>query len=307
MLSASATCCAAIRPGRNTAGIPWLISTMVDSIPTSQGPPSTTRSTASPSSSRTCCADVADRRPNRLADGAAIPPPNARNNRCAIGCEGTRTPTVSCPPVTRSLTWAARLNTMVSGPGQNFSASAHAPRGTSAAQYFRSLASATCTITGWSAGRPLAANSFLIAAGFEASAPSPYTVSVGKATSPPSRRIRAAGSIWSSLIKAGCRSTRQQAQRFFIFFAGFPQHVFGQIRCGRLLVPFTRFKPVPHELLVKGRRIRADAILVFRPEAGGIRRQCFIDKVQGSGFVLSELELGIRDNDAACERICGSF
>ena len=54
--------------------------------------------------------------------------------RCATGCEGTRRPTLSCPPVTTSCTCAARGTISVSGPGQNASASARAPAGTSRAQ-----------------------------------------------------------------------------------------------------------------------------------------------------------------------------
>ena len=52
-----------------------------------------------------------------------MPPPKAVSSCCAIGCEGTRMATVSWPPVTTSCTLAARGSTMVSGPGQNLSAS----------------------------------------------------------------------------------------------------------------------------------------------------------------------------------------
>ena len=45
------------------------------------GPPSSTRSTSSPRSARTSAAVVGLTRPNRLADGAATPPPNAREQR----------------------------------------------------------------------------------------------------------------------------------------------------------------------------------------------------------------------------------
>ncbi len=40
-------------------------------------------------------------------------------------------------------------------------------------------------MSGWLAGRPLTAKIRRTASGFSASAPNPYTVSVGKATSPP--------------------------------------------------------------------------------------------------------------------------
>ncbi len=49
-------------------------STMVDSTPTRHGPPSSTRSTSAPRSSRTSAAVVGLTRPKRLADGAATSP-----------------------------------------------------------------------------------------------------------------------------------------------------------------------------------------------------------------------------------------
>ena len=76
-------------------------STMVDSTPTAHGPPSSTRSTSSPRSARTWSAVVGLTRPKRLADGAAMPPPSARSSCSASGWSGTRSPTVSWPPVTR--------------------------------------------------------------------------------------------------------------------------------------------------------------------------------------------------------------
>src|SRR5690242_3258356 len=55
-------------------------------------------------------------------------------------------------------------------------------------------ASRTWTISGWSAGRPFVAYTRATAAGFSASAASPYTVSVGSPTSPPARRAATARS-----------------------------------------------------------------------------------------------------------------
>ena len=55
------------------------------------------------------------------------------------------------------------------------------------AQAGSSRALCRCTITGWLAGRPLTAKMRRTAAGLRASAPSPYTVSVGKATNAPAR------------------------------------------------------------------------------------------------------------------------
>jgi hypothetical protein len=51
----------------------------------------------------------------------------------------------------------------------------------------RCAASGRCTISGWSAGRPLAAKILATASALLASAPRPYTVSVGKATRSPAR------------------------------------------------------------------------------------------------------------------------
>ena len=53
-----------------------------------------------------------------------MPLPNARSSCCATGWPGTRTATVSWPPVMARSTAGARRSTSVSGPGQNFSASA---------------------------------------------------------------------------------------------------------------------------------------------------------------------------------------
>ncbi len=66
-------------------------------MPTAQGPPSRINDTASPRSSATCCAVVGEMRPKRLADGAAIPPPNSPRSARATGCEGTRMPTLVLP------------------------------------------------------------------------------------------------------------------------------------------------------------------------------------------------------------------
>ena len=50
-------------------------------------------------------------------------------------------------------------------------------------------------MSGLSTGLPLAKKIFLTAEGFSALAPKPYTVSVGNATKPPSKIMRAAISI----------------------------------------------------------------------------------------------------------------
>ena len=108
----------------------------------------------------------------------------ARTWRVA-GWAGTRTPTVSRPPVTASGTRDDRCRSSVSGPGQHVSASTAAWTGTSATQRGRSSAAPTWTINGWVGGRPLTSKMRATAAGCSASAASPYTVSVGTTASPP--------------------------------------------------------------------------------------------------------------------------
>src|SRR3546814_7383679 len=81
------------RPSRDT-------STMVDSMPTSDGPPSSTNNWSVPNSGnsvRTCAACVGETCPNLLADGAATPPcplgfwrANSRSKAWATGCDGQR-------------------------------------------------------------------------------------------------------------------------------------------------------------------------------------------------------------------------
>ena len=110
-----------------------------------------------------------------------------------------RTPTSGRPAVTASGTASVRGSSSVSGPGQNafisFCAALGTSRTTARSIAFSAVASpAMCTITGSHDGRCLAAKIFATAAASSAFAPSPYTVSVGSATSPPARRISAARS-----------------------------------------------------------------------------------------------------------------
>ena len=75
----------------------------------------------------------------------------------AIGWDGIRMATVSSPPVV-SFGIASDLSSIiVSGPGQNLSASAFATSGSSFTKGFISSNSDICTIRGLSEGRPFAA------------------------------------------------------------------------------------------------------------------------------------------------------
>ena len=102
----------------------------VDSTPTPHGPPSRIAAILPSISRRTCSAVVVDGRPEVFADGAASGTPAVRIRSRASGCDGRRMPTVSSPQET-SFGMQPPLGTiMVSGPGQNASASALACGGT---------------------------------------------------------------------------------------------------------------------------------------------------------------------------------
>jgi hypothetical protein len=91
--------------------------------------------------------------------------------------------------------------TSVSGPGQNLSANARVWSETSSAISSNWLLSAICKIKGLSPGRFFAAYTFATASALKASAPKPYTVSVGNATKPPDLITSAA--CWIPLWSAG--------------------------------------------------------------------------------------------------------
>ncbi len=132
-------------------------STTVDSIPTVVGPPSRMTSTAAPSWATTCAAVVGETRVKALALGAAMGTPARSMRARATGCAGTRTPTVSSPALTASEISLARGRTRVSGPGQKAAARVRASAGTSRATRPTCDTSATWTMSGLNAGRPLAA------------------------------------------------------------------------------------------------------------------------------------------------------
>ena len=207
MPQAARICSRVMAPGRSSTGTPRVQSTMVLSMPTSHGPPSSTSSSA-PSSSCTCRAVVGLTRPKRLALGAATPhtggPPwaslspgaaQASSRAWATGWAGQRSPTLSCPPVAALATPGRRGRMSVSGPGQKASTSFCAKPGTSLAKCAMPSALATCTIRGWSLGRPLATKICATAASLLASAARPYTVSVGRPSSAPLRTARAAAAM----------------------------------------------------------------------------------------------------------------
>ena len=116
-------------PGRSMVGRPIRLTT-VDSRPYLHGPPSIIKSTLPSMSCRTCSAVVGLGLPLRFALGAAMGTPAAFISARAVLFSGMRTATVSSPAVTSSGTMELLLNIMVSGPGQNVSASIRALSGT---------------------------------------------------------------------------------------------------------------------------------------------------------------------------------
>jgi hypothetical protein len=107
-----------ITPGRSSNGSAPASDSTVDSMPTMAGPPSSTKSTASPNDWRTCSAVVGESPVNGLALGAAMGTPAARMSARASGWDGTRSPTVERPAVTISGIDGRFGRTSVSGPGQ---------------------------------------------------------------------------------------------------------------------------------------------------------------------------------------------
>ena len=182
---ACSICRLVMLPGRSSTGAPRVQSTMVDSMPSWQGPPSRINKSA-PNSSSTCAAVVGLTRPKRLALGAAMPQTSgtpcaglrsASSTACAPGCDGQRIPMESCPPAAAAPTPGLRGKIRVSGPGQKADMSCWAKGGTCpqkcATPDMPPSNAATCTMSGWSAGRPLAANILATAVSLDASAPKP--------------------------------------------------------------------------------------------------------------------------------------
>ncbi len=196
--SASSSISFVIYPGRRISGISSVRSRIVDSIPIPTAPPSRISGILPSISAATCAASVGLGLPDVLALGAAIRQPLSSISASATGCPGIRTATVLSPPVVSRGTLSLPGTITVSGPGQNTSASLPARAASPDATAHRSSNREMCTISGLSEGRPLAAYIFDAAEAFRASAPRPYTVSVGNATSSPAR-IRAAASFITAL------------------------------------------------------------------------------------------------------------
>mmetsp|Transcript_373 Transcript_373/g.1068 ORF Transcript_373/g.1068 Transcript_373/m.1068 type:complete len:223 (-) Transcript_373:13-681(-) len=159
-------------------------------MPTSQPGASSTAISCVPRSSSTCCAVVGETCPKRLAEGAATGTAASVSMATATACAGQRTPTNPVPAETQSGSEAAALATRVSGPGQKAvaSTSTMVAVALSASKSCSAMSGVgTCTMSGSVSGRPLTRKMSSTASSLSALAPSPYTVSVGKATSLPAR------------------------------------------------------------------------------------------------------------------------
>lgn len=149
-------------------------------------------------SDKTISAEVGLGRPERFALGAATGIPQASKNACAMGCAGTLIHIVDQPARTSAQICASLSSTSVRGQGIHFLIKI-CSNGCLMRAYFEICTFwETCTIKGLSLGLVLAENIFFTALLFVASAPNPYTVSVGKAIISPFWRWWA-----SSLILCG--------------------------------------------------------------------------------------------------------
>ena len=160
-------------PARSRTGAPSSSNpTMVDSIPTGQGPASSTAAIRPERPFITWMAVVGLIAPDGFADGAATGRATVSRSARATAEPGTRTPRVGRPARARSETPPRCSATRVSGPGQNAVASA-SPIGGNAIKAMAASRSATWAISGLNRGRPFASKIRATASPLVASAPSP--------------------------------------------------------------------------------------------------------------------------------------
>ena len=200
-----------MNPGLSIVGTSDVRSRTVDSIPIAVLSPLTIASILPSISSATSSNVVGLGLPERLALGAAIGTPAASIISAASRRDGHLTATVSSPPVVTSGTPEFLRSTKVIGPGQSLLIRDFCSSVTPEATPLSISMFATWTIIGLSLGLPFASYICFVAVASRAFAPSPYTVSVGKATSPPERRIAPASEIPSVsgriiLVFIGCLS-----------------------------------------------------------------------------------------------------
>lgn len=166
------------------------VRTMVDPIRRGARPPSTTASMPSPKRRRTIAELMQGGCPVIFALVPVRSPPHFRTSCSVVSFLGHLRAIVLRPLVNSLGKCTFSLTTIVNGPGQNVDASVLA---------FSSITAIRCaslreeTRIGIGLTRlPFTENSLLSACGFLGSHPRPYTVSVGKAMSPPRFTIAAA-------------------------------------------------------------------------------------------------------------------
>src|SRR4051812_27740117 len=157
---------------------------MVDAVADFVGPPSRYTFTDSPSCSIASSTVVAGGCPVRLALVTAIGPVSSSSAR-ATRYSGIRTATVPFVSPRSQSSAGGAWHTRVSGPGQKADTSSRAEWFSPVAIPSSVRGFGTSTGGGTLRPRPLAASTAATAAGSKASAPTPYTVSVGSTTTSP--------------------------------------------------------------------------------------------------------------------------
>src|SRR5215472_8367935 len=161
--------------------------------------------TDSPSCSLACSAVVAATAPVRFALLTAIGPVSLSRSS-ATASSGIRIATVPLVSPRSQLSDLVARQTIVSPPGQNSPMSFWPSCPMSSTRAFAARTEPTSTGGGISRPRPLAASSRRTASGLKASAPTPYTVSVGSTTSSPARTAVVAAASpaarWASLAQS---------------------------------------------------------------------------------------------------------
>ena len=157
---------------------------MVEATPVADGPPSRYTETLSPSMSWASEAVIAAVMPVRLALDTASGPVSSRSSSARLFA-GIRTATVPWVSPRSHDSDGCDGRTIVRPPGQNASTSRSTGSGTSATSARRVATPATSTGGGDWRPRPFASSSPCTARALNASAATPYTVSVGRTTSSP--------------------------------------------------------------------------------------------------------------------------
>ena len=181
-------------PSRRITGASPVTSTTVDSSPIGAGPPSRMMATRSAE----VCLHVRRERRAHMAGAVGA----GRRDRPIGGAQESLGEGMGGNPQRDGVEAGGRQIghraprlpwriTRVRAPGQNAAANCR-PLSVRRPSRKAASVSGTCTISGLKCGRPLAAKIAATARPFVASAPRPYTVSVGKATRAPSRKAAAA-------------------------------------------------------------------------------------------------------------------